>query len=282
MKLKSLAIAALTIVSLHAQEKPAASPFEDNKDPSAAPADPYRESKAVPATPASVLNAVISVCYEDFSLPLATAAKLQREQLADSELYARITAAVEKQTARQETFVMLRGKSGQKSVSEGVSEFIYPTEYERPVLPASLGVAISPPEVKDAATPIPDATKLKDAPPPDSLTGLRMPAIGTAFDTRNVGVVFEMETTLSDDGKRVDLRCVPEHIDMVGRTAWGQDISTTEMPAFESRRINSSTAVQINRPHLLGTMNRPPNSKVDPDSANRVWFAFVTITLAKP
>jgi hypothetical protein len=267
MKLHSLAIACLAIVSLHAQE---------------APADPFRESKATSAKPIAAINPVLSVCYEDFSLPLAAAAKLQRERLADSELYARLIAAVEKEMARQETFVMLRGRSGQKSTSESITEFIYPTEYIPANLPNSVGVAISPQEVKDATTPAIDPAKLKDAPPAASLAGLRTAATPSAFDTRNVGMVFEMEATLSEDGKIVDLRSVPEHVDLVERMAWGQDLSTAEMPIFESHRILSSTTVQIDRPHLLGTINRAPNSKLDPDSANRVWFAFVTVSLSKP
>jgi hypothetical protein len=35
-------------------------------------------------------------------------------------------------------------------------------------------------------------------------------------------------------------------------------------------------------PFLLGTMNRPPVSKVDADSDNRIWFAFVTVYSVKP
>ncbi len=91
-----------------------------------------------------------------------------------------------------------------------------------------------------------------------------------------------MEPTLSENGKVVDLRVVPEHVTMVGRSTWGQEISTTEMPIFECQRLSHAAIVPINQPFLLGTVNRPPVSSVDPDSANRVWFAFVTVTLAKP
>ncbi len=268
MKIQSLLITtALAVTSLHAQEKPA---------------DPYRETKAGPAAaePSEARN--ISICYETFSLPLAMAAKIQREQLSDSDLYTRILAAVEKQTARQETFTVLRSKSGQKAIAESISEQIYPTEYEPPELPNSVGVAIVPPAVKDVPTPVPDTEKLKDARDVGSYNGIQTPATPTSFQTRNIGVTFEIEPTLDETGKILDVSVFPGHVALVGHTAAGQGLSAIEMPVFETQSLHTASTLHINQPFLLGTVNRPPNSKVDPDSANRVWFAFVTGTLAKP
>lgn len=224
----------------------------------------------------------ISVCYETFSLPLAMAAKLQREQLADPELYERLVAAVEKETVRQETLTLLRCRSSQKATTESISEQIYPTEYEAAGVPGSVTVSATPSTAKDGPAPVPDAEKGKNATDPTTFDGVRTPATPSAFDTRNTGVTLEFEPTLSDDEKLVDLRIVPEHNTMVGRSSYGQGVSITEMPVFETQRSNTAAAVRVNQPFLLSTMNRPPVSKVDPDSANRVWFAFVTVSLAKP
>lgn len=267
MKLKTLLIAGLTIISLHGQEQPA---------------DPFRASKTADAPARSTVPANISICYEAFSLPLAMAAKLQRQQLGDSDLYKQLVAAVEKNTARQETFVLLRAKSGQKATTESISETIYPTEYAPPELPNSVGVATSPPTVKDTPAPAQDAAKLKDAPELVSMDGVKTPATPSKFETRNVGTTLEIEPTLGGDDKVLDVRLVPETVTLVGRSSWGQGLSTTEMPTFESQRLNMAFSAQVNQPFLLGTVSRPPVSKVDPDSANRVWFAFVTGTLAKP
>ncbi|MEO5917634.1 MAG: hypothetical protein ABIS50_25615 [Luteolibacter sp.] len=268
MKTHLLLITALAATSLHAQEKPA---------------DPYREPKKDAASVEQSAPYVdISICCETFSLPLAVAAKLQRQQLPDSELYKQLLASVEKQTARQESFTVLRGKSGQKSTAESISEQIYPKEYEPAELPNSVGVAMSPPDAKDQQTPVPDPSKLQSSPDLSSFNGLQTPATPTAFETRNVGTTLEIEPTLGEDLKILDLRIVPEIVTEVGRSAYGQGLSTTESPVFESQRINASFTVLINQPFLMGTLNRPPVSKVDPDSANRVWFAFVTATLAKP
>ena len=269
MKPHSILIATLALATLHAQEPPA---------------DPFRETKAGPAAAEKFVPANISICYETFSLPLATAAKLQRELSSDAELYTRLVAAVEKQTARQESFTVLRAKSGQKATAESISEQIYPTEYQPPELPNAVGVSIVPPPIKDVDVPtqVPDTAKLKDAPDLGSFDGVKTPATPTAFETRNVGVTVEIEPTLGMNGKIVDLRLVPDHVALVGRTTSGQGLSTVEMPVFESQRITTAAALHINQPYLLGTINGPPNSKIDPDSANRVWFAFVTATLPKP
>lgn len=266
---QALLATALTLATLHGQDKPA---------------DPYREPKADPAAAERNAPANISICYETFSLPLATAAKLQRELSSDAELYTRLVAAVEKQTARQESFTVLRAKSGQKATAESISEQIYPTEYEAPSLPNAVGVSIVPPPIKDVDVPtqVPDTAKLKDAPDLGSFDGVKTPATPSAFETRNVGVTLEIEPTLDMTGKIVELRLVPDHNALVGRSTSGQGLSTVEMPVFESQRLNTAAALHINQPYLLGTINRPPSSKVDPDSANRVWFAFVTATLPKP
>ncbi|MES2474355.1 MAG: hypothetical protein V4640_01150 [Verrucomicrobiota bacterium] len=267
MKLHSLAIALLTIFSLHAQEPPA---------------DPFRETKSGPDGKPDTTPKNASICYETFSLPLAMAAKLQRDSPGDGDLYSRIVAAVEKNTARQETFTVIRCMSGHKVVSESLSEQMSPGEYEPPELPNSVGVALSPPQAKDAATPVPDAEKLNNAPALSSFEGIQTPATPTTITVRKTGVTLQAELTLSENQDIAQLMLMPSHIAFAGRTAWGQGLATSEFPVFETQNFATSTTLRFNQPFLFGTINRPPNSKLDPDSANRVWFAFVTITLAKP
>ena len=272
MKIKLITLAILTV---HISPLFAAS--EESSDPYVEPTKTKVESKTT-----QVGTHGITICYEDFSLPLATAAKLQREQLPDSELYSLMTNAVEENTAKQENFVIIRGRSGETASSESIIEEIYPTEYEPAELPNSVGVSISPPKVEDEPLPIPDSNKLENAPKLDAPFLLRTPSTGTAFETRNTGLSIEVQPTLSSDGKILDLRISQEQINMVENSVWGQEISTIEMPTFESQRINTGVTVVPNSPYLLGTKNRTPNSEVDPDSADRVWFAFVTVTLVKP
>ena len=285
MKYKTFIITAFAVTALYGQEKKA-DPYRAGEPPKPQPTrvvkdDPFADTDPNKKAEAEIPQNV-SVCYETFSLPLAMAAKIQREQLTDSELYARILGAVEKEEARQESFTVLRARSGQKATTESISEQIYASEFEPPELPNTIGVSIIPAEVKEASSPIPDTSKLKDAADLDSFADLKTPATPTSFQTRNVGNTFEIEPTLGADNKILDLRLAPEHVALVGQSTNGQGLSKTEMPIFEAQRINTSASFFIGQPFLLGTVSRPPNSKVDPDSATRVWFAFVTATLAKP
>lgn len=224
----------------------------------------------------------ISVCYETFSLPLAMAAGLQREQLADPELYERLTAAVAKDTVRQETLTVMRCLSSRSSTDESISEQIYPTEFVPARSPDPVTASATSSSAKGGQGPVPDSGKARIAENPSVPDGLTVPAVPKAFDTRNTGATLEMEPTLSDDEKFVHLRIVPEHVTAVGRTSFGQGIAATETPVFEAQRTNTAVTLRVNRPFLLSTMNRPPVSQVDPGSADRVWFAFITATLSKP
>ena len=252
MKLHTLLITTFALSFANAQEQAA---------------DPYKASdtQAEEASQCGC-DANISICYEDFSLPLAMAAALQQEQLTDAELYAKVRASLGKDAGkdivRQETFVVARARSGQKASVEHVTEIIYPTEY--------------------VAANISDAAAVTPAPPkPSSVCISSAPVIPTAFETRNVGFTLEIEPTLSEADKDVNLRFVPERVTLVGQSTAGQDMSKTEMPIFEVQRMNSSSRLKINVPFMIGTMNLPADSNQDPDSAKRVWFAFITATLSK-
>lgn len=249
-------------------------------------ADPFSVgSEASPATvePApdagSALN--LSLCYETFSLPLAQAARFQRQRVADPELYERLVAMTEQGAAAQETFTMLRLRSGERASSESVGEQIYPTEYEPAELPNNVGIGVAAKGGKDSPE-VPDPPALAAAPPVASIDGLRTPATATSFESRNVGLTLEAEATTNVGETIVDLRLDHDHVTLVDRLGWGQEISEVEFPEFERRGGQSGVTLAFNRPFLLGTVNRPPVSKVDPDSASRVCFAFVTVTKARP
>lgn len=261
MKLQSL-LAVLAIASLHAQPAPAADPYV--KDPTQLPGKPER------AGPRN-----ISLCYETYSVPIALAARLRRERKTDAELYTLLSTATDKNGIHQESFDIVRCKSGNQAVAKGITEEIYPTEYEPAAVPATVGFAITPPSGNGTPAPGPPSAGGTSGPP-----GAATPC---AFDTRNVGRTVEAEATMGEDPDPfVDIRMSLDHVTAAGRCSWGQGISKTEMPVFESQRLNTAIVVRANQPALVGTLNRPPVSQVDPDSAKRVWFAFVTVKTVKP
>ena len=246
--------------------------------------DPYlkkTKTKAVTSQKTDIAKN-ISLCYEVFSLSLSEAASLHRQNLSEVDLYKKMVVGLENKTITQETFTVLRSRSGEKTGTFAVTEYIYPTEFEPGKMPNSIGVAITTPTGKDQPTPLVDTTKLKNAPTLDSLPDLMTPAVGTAFETRYIGLNIEYEATVDAAGTLVDLRIYPEHVTFSGLTTWGQGVSLTQMPEFETQRLNTGITTHLGRPSLLGTLNRPPISKLDPDSANKVFYAFVTVSLIKP
>ncbi len=269
MKIQSSLALLILATALHVEGAPPADPFADG-----GPSTPEEIERNRPRN--------MLFCYETFSMPLALAAKFQREDKTDTEIYTQLTAAAEKDGVRQESFIMSRSRSGMSSEATSIREEIYPSAYMSPNMPATVGVAIIPPEVKDVPTPVPDVAKLKDAPPLDGVGDLRAPATASSFETRNVGRILEIGANLSDGPNPImEVRTVPEQVVMVGRHTWGQGLSKVEMPVFEKQSINTSITARANEPALIGTFNRPPVSQVDPDSAKRVWLAFVTVTIVK-
>ena len=216
----------------------------------------------------------MSFCYEDFSLPLAQAAALQREGLTGVQLYTKVIATVGKDSVRQETFCVLTTKSRQKCTSEMAREVMYPTEFQPAQLSDAVTTGVTGTDKDGKATPA------GPLPVPGPVAIARTPASPDTFATRNVGFKFEMEPVFSD-GEHIEFHTEVEHVDFAGRSAWGQEFSTVELPNFEAHRVNTAVTLKVDEPFLLGTINRPPGSKEDPDSANRVWFAFVTAKLVK-
>ena len=146
-------------------------------------------------------------------------------------------------------------------------------------------MSISPPKpAPEVSAPdvIPDTDKLAQAVNASELGDLRTPATPTSFETRNSGRTVEVEATASADWQTIDLRVASDLVILVGTSKHGQGVNLTEMPEFESQRNTTGVNISTGKPFLLGTLNRPPNSKVDADAANRIWFAFVTASYAKP
>ena len=249
IKLKYLAVALCMMTSLYAQ----------NKD-----ADPYKANAKKSKTPEQKVERVherhLSICYEDFSLPLAMAAKLQREDLGDAELYERLVAALDTKEVQQEGMIVIHTYSGSKATTKGITEWIYPTDYVSSKTESFLSGSQAAIESKNTA-------ELNAAP---------APALPTHFEVKPLGLYVEVEPTLGEHGKRMDLRINVERIAMVENSVWGQGISTVEIPTFEVQAVKTQVVCEVNQPCFLGTINRTPNSKINPDSSDRVWYAFVT------
>jgi len=226
----------------------------------------------------------ISISCETFSLDLATAAALQREGLGDAALYTRLVAMTGKKDARQESLTVIRTIFGTKVKNDSVAEVIYATEFEPPELPNTVGVSIVPPKggPEDKSPPVvPDAKKLENAPTLTELPALQTPAMPSAWKTRDTGITLEAEATEAVGGA-ISLNLLIQRVTKTGDSEIGQGLSKCTIPDFDKQSLGCSLVVRPNQAAFAGTFNRPPVSKTDPESANRVWFAFVTANPVKP
>ncbi|MEO1855942.1 MAG: Amuc_1098 family type IV pilus outer membrane protein, partial [Rubritalea sp.] len=153
-------------------------------------------------------------------------------------------------------------RSGEKATIEIIREFIYPTEYEPPQLPDSVGTTQG----------------LGGGGGGVGVTGGSTfpvtPATPTAFETRNTGVTLEVEPTLGEDGYTIDLRFAPEIVDFEGFINYGSPIQTAatdavgiprtvtitenriEMPVFSTRRVNTGLTIYDGHTVAVGGLMR--------------------------
>ncbi|MBK1831486.1 hypothetical protein JIN77_12165 [Verrucomicrobiaceae bacterium R5-34] len=151
-------------------------------------------------------------------------------------------------------------RSGERSKIEIKREFIYPTEYEPPELPNSIGNST----LSTGIFPV-------------------TPATPTAFETRNVGVTLEVEPTVSADKNFIELSLRPELVEFQGFVNYGSPIyaltdtgllssGDTEpltlnsilMPVFKTIRMpNSAVTIQDGSTVVLGGLMTSRKSKVE-------------------
>lgn len=140
-------------------------------------------------------------------------------------------------------------RSGEKATLFNGREMIYPTEYEPPELPNSTGTNGS------GAFPV-------------------TPSTPTAFETRNVGVTFEAEATVSEDRNYIDVNIVSDVSDFDGFVDYGSPINTNSsdangnavvteitpntilMPIFRSIPLNTSVTVRDGATFVIGGLNK--------------------------
>ena len=153
-------------------------------------------------------------------------------------------------------------KSGQRATVESVQELTYPTEFD----PAK-GRAQSSPSV------------------PAQVTGSDVPT-PTAFEMRPVGARFEVEPTIGQDGKTIDLNIAPEITSKDGESVHQeipngtQTLATIRQPVFHTAKSTTSVTLFDGGSTLLGILI-PHNEAGENDSTRRV-LCVVTARLIDP
>ena len=152
-----------------------------------------------------------------------------------------------KNVERMETPSII-ARSGEKATLFNGREMIYPTEYEPPELPNTVGLS-------QGVMPV-------------------TPATPTAFETRLVGVELEVEATISEDKNYVDVRIESNVTNFDGFINYGSPItsSTTTstgdvvprdvtqnailMPIFRSMPLNTAVTVQDGATFVIAGLNQ--------------------------
>lgn len=204
----------------------------------------------------------IRVQVEFFEIDALDALKLQSDsKLAakDALLRTELIKRVEDGSAKLLAGAMLSSRSGETATSENIAETIYPTDYEGYSMPSSITLAEGNED-------------LMLAPPKP-----------TAFQTRNVGLVIEMEPTIRKNSlNEIDLRFAPElvfEVDDEIYSTWKTERSesSVKMPTFYTLRVNTSLVLKDGVPYLAALLT--PKDDTGKLSADKRVFLFVTASI---
>ncbi|PYK80962.1 MAG: type II and III secretion system protein [Verrucomicrobia bacterium] len=161
-------------------------------------------------------------------------------------------------------------KSGQRAVIEIVREFRYPTQFQPPQIPQTVGNTGS--NLTTGSTQSVPIT----------------PTTPTAFETRNTGVTLEVEPVVGPDGTTIDLNLVPQVVEFEGFINYGSPIfassssffntltggivtsppslltaNVINQPIFSTRKVTTSVSVYDGSTVVLGGLMREDVQKTE-------------------
>ena len=157
-------------------------------------------------------------------------------------------------------------KSGQKATIEIIQEFLYPTQFQPPQIPQTIGsTGGSLTGVGGGSSPSFPVT----------------PTTPTNFEKRNTGVSLEVEPVIGPDNYTIDLNLEPQVVEFDGFINYGSPIQTTStnalgiaqtsiltpnvinQPIFDVRKVSTSVSVYDGSTVVLGGLVREDVQKVN-------------------
>ena len=175
---------------------------------------------------------------DEIAVPLV--AELMDEQKIEPA-YARIQELLAKGTAKLIGWPIVTTHSGERALVEAVDEIRYATEYDPPTVSFTPGVSGN------------DAVKIS---PRADVTLFE--AIPVSFETRNLGVMLEVEPVLSPDARTIALSLVPQHVRLksfnkitVEKPATGGKV-VVEQPEFDTMKVTTSLTLRNGQRMLMG------------------------------
>lgn len=183
----------------------------------------------------------------------------------DSKLRDKLQEMMKKGKARMVETQMVVCRSGEKSATQSIQEYIYATEYE----PSDV-----PNEVNRAGKNTGQLVRaLSTAPTP------------TAFKTRNLGSTFEVVPTARNDGKTIDVELAPEivyHVrnDKLGEWSEGEGKRVDlQMPVIYTVRMNTGITLPTGK-YVLAAALSPKDDEGFPDFEKKILI-FVKADVLK-
>ncbi|WP_035611509.1 hypothetical protein [Haloferula sp. BvORR071] len=245
-----LLLLALSFPALLAQDVPP--PFEDK------PPEVVEGGGEDPFDPDQESHQMVHVQVEWIEMPheLLTELLLAHplKTAAATEMRLELQKLVRAGTAKVLETQMIAARSGEKATVESISEFIFPTEF--------LETSTTKNE-KQGGKLVEVSSEYKARITP------------TSFETRNLGSTLEVEPTLGDSNRIIDLRFAPDLTWLTGRTVWQEtkdergNLIKVEMP--EIYTIRSSSALTLrDGVHALAGIFSPKDDKGRTDTSRKV------------
>ena len=149
-------------------------------------------------------------------------------------------------------------RSGQRATIEVIREFIYPTEFDPPQIPQTVGASATIGGVGQSQA-----------------SGFPVtPTTPTAFEMRPVGVRMEVDPVIGPDGYTIDLNLAPEVTEFEGFINYGSPIQSAstdalgnpvtlvltenriEQPVFSTRKVTTAVTVWDGQTVAMGGLIR--------------------------
>lgn len=187
------------------------------------------------------LPKIIRVHVEYIEMPHETMTELlqaPRTSANDTPLRAKLQDLVKEGKAKIIETQMATARSGQKATTESIHELIYPVEYDQR-------------QIQHVA---PENNQAQASPP---IVG---PPTPISYETRNTGSTLEIEPTIGEDPKLIDLRLLPTLVYHTGNEIWyeetkGKDTHRIQMPNFYKIQVDTSVTLITGQPFLMAAIS---------------------------
>lgn len=208
-----------------------------------------QDAFGVPFVGGVELDLLVIQVPESGAVPLV--AQLRDRKQSEKATNSLLSMVADKK-AKLVAWPVILARSGQRSVAEQVEEFRYATEYKQGERNRMV-----------QTTPLEGSSESKSLPPNQkgkvTTVERELDAIPTGFETRNLGVTFEVEPVVSPDGVMIDLSFVAQHnwlyemrrVEVEDKTS-GRKI-VVDQPQILTNKVTTSISVKDGDYTLLGT-----------------------------